>query len=68
MELENEDHSAPPTEAARYPDGLGTSTGGSGGLIGDALPVERPPTSLSMISTGSLSIYTCLGMNKQGKR
>ena len=37
-------------------------------MIGDALPIERPPTSLSMISTGSSSIYTCSGTDKQGRR
>ena len=56
MELKDEDHSAPPTGTAGYPDGLATSMEGSRGLIGDASPVEPPPTSFSMISTGSSSI------------
>ena len=37
-------------------------------MIGDALPIEHPPTSLSIISTGSSSNYTCLGVDKQGRR
>ena len=68
MELKDKDHSAPPAGAAGYPNRLGTSTGGSGGLIGSALPIEHTPTSFSMISTESSSIYTCSGIDKQGRR
>ena len=68
MELKGENHSATPARAAIYPDGLAVSTGGLRGSIIVASPIERSPASLSTISTGSSSIWTCLGGDKQGKR
>ena len=48
MELKDEDHSAPPAGATGYSNGLAISMEGLGSLIGDALHIERSPTSFNV--------------------
>ena len=67
IEFKDEDYSAPPAGAAGYPKGpaMFGLTGGSGS---NALLSTYYSVSLSMRLIFSLSVYTCLGADRQGWR